>query len=642
MTPSTSARPLSSSVLAWAATALFAAFASLWLSSEAFIVLAGEDPARPRWLTWFRWALYWRSFPEHRMAIGGSAAVGFGLVLGFLGWAAWPADRRKLYGDARWAKRREARKAGLLGAEQGIVVGKWGDDYLVLGGQEPVEVAAATGTGKSQGIAIPNALHWHASFIANDPKEELYLLTAGWRQKHGHAVYRVNLGARNLRTYRWNALAYVDPDPNLRVDDVQNIAHLLVPNSEDPKAQYWIGNARYVFQTLVLYQLETPGEPCTLPRVRELCHSGAGLKHWAKKVVKDRHENGPPLSRIVMQGLMAMAGWEEKYAGEVKETLATQLEVFEDPMVAAATSGNDFDLRQLRRQLMTIYLVYKPAQFEKLKPLIRLFYQQALVLNADKTMEQDPSLKHQVLLLMDEFGAMGSVPQIQKGLAWMRAYGFRLLAIYQSRAQNADNYGERGAEFLRDQFGCTVLFTPPRANNELHREYSTMLHTQTVVRKSRSRRISFFSPDPSHTESESEHARPLMLPEEIANMPLTDQIVLRRGVPPIYCRKIHAEKDPTFSVRMLPAPATPEIAIPEPMPLDVKGFLEQDKKLKPADGEEAPKTSSFTLDDLDRLDKLTLDDFNIDFSHMDMGEPPLSEEAVQHAVDVFFAAVAEE
>lgn len=234
---------------------------------------------------------------------------------------------------------------------------------------------------------------------------------------------------------------------------------------------------------------------------------------------------------------------------------------------------------------------------------------------------------------------MGAVPAIAKGLAWFRAYGFRLLAIYQSRAQNVQNYGQAGADVLRDQFGCSVLFTPPRANNELQREYSTMLHAQTLVRKSRSRRISFFSPDPSHTESESEHARPLMLPEEIAGMPLSDQIVLRRWAPPIYCKKIRAVDDPTFSSRFLPPPPVPSVTLVQPVPLDVQAFIDQDKKAK---DDEAPKTSGFTLEDLDRLDKLTLNDFDIDFSDMDVGEPPLSDEAVQHAVDAFFSAVVDE
>jgi len=62
-------------------------------------------------------------------------AGGQGLAFGVVGFAMLPR-RRPLHGDARFATRREIARAGLLG-EHGIILGRLGNRYLVLGTVEP-------------------------------------------------------------------------------------------------------------------------------------------------------------------------------------------------------------------------------------------------------------------------------------------------------------------------------------------------------------------------------------------------------------------------------------------------------------------------------------------------------------------------
>ena len=75
--------------------------------------------------------------------------------------------KRSLFGDARFAKRSEIKRAGLLG-ENGIIVGKLGNRYLTFDGQQHAIISAPTRSGKGVGIVIPNLLNWPDSVVVLD------------------------------------------------------------------------------------------------------------------------------------------------------------------------------------------------------------------------------------------------------------------------------------------------------------------------------------------------------------------------------------------------------------------------------------------------------------------------------------------
>ena len=97
------------------------------------------------------------------------ASIGIGAPI--FAWFRPPPET--LHGDARWARRVETRKAGLFG-DQGIVIGEWGGRLLRHGGTPMVSphvfLAAPTGSGKTQGVMLPNASTWTGSLVALDLK----------------------------------------------------------------------------------------------------------------------------------------------------------------------------------------------------------------------------------------------------------------------------------------------------------------------------------------------------------------------------------------------------------------------------------------------------------------------------------------
>ena len=76
----------------------------------------------------------------------------------------------------------------------GLLIGKYGNDYLRWSGNEFLYLAAPTRSGKGVGIVIPNCLHYRDSMVVFDPKLENFLISGGYRSSHGQEVFLFNSG----------------------------------------------------------------------------------------------------------------------------------------------------------------------------------------------------------------------------------------------------------------------------------------------------------------------------------------------------------------------------------------------------------------------------------------------------------------
>ena len=166
---------------------LLAAVVGLYASGYFFLWSIKEAPATATPLTPLRYWYYYSDRPDVRRTLLWSLAGGMGLTFG-MGLVALIPRRRPLHGDARFAKRREIAKAGLLG-DDGIILGRLGNRYLMLPGQQGAELEAPPRSGKGVGVVIPNLLNWSGSVIVSDIKGENWMRTAGFRAKHGQDTH---------------------------------------------------------------------------------------------------------------------------------------------------------------------------------------------------------------------------------------------------------------------------------------------------------------------------------------------------------------------------------------------------------------------------------------------------------------------
>lgn len=227
----------------------------------------------------------------------------------------------------------------------------------------------------------------------------------------------------------------------------------------------------------------------------------------------------------------------------------SRLELWYNPLVDAATSANDFDLRDVRKKRMSIYLGVTPDNLDRMAPLLNLFFQHLIDLNTRELPEHDAALKYQCLLLADEFAAIGKMPVLAKGISYIAGYGLRMLPIIQSPAQLVEVYGKHAAETFTTNHALQIVFPPKATETDTAESISKWLGYQTVKGVSESKGKSLLSKR-EKSESRSDQRRALLLAQEITMLGKPYQIVVVEDCAPILARKIRYYADSTFVDRL--------------------------------------------------------------------------------------------
>lgn len=559
-------------IAALAAT-LLCLVAALYLSGYLALIFLGLDPAQggPGTYLGYLRHLQHPSVARYSTRIVVAGGIAGGLML--LVWASLMVmlfklrSHRDIHGRARFAGLVElARRGFLRDRGDGIVIGRMNGRLLRLSGQQFVILAAPTRSGKGVGVVVPNLLDYRESAVVLDIKQENFDLTSGWRRSIGQEVYLFNPFAEDHRTHRWNPLTYVSPDPASRISDLQAIAAMLYPDGEE-KDRFWSSQARNAFVAFSLYLFETrdarqhegaPADslPCpTLGAVLRLASGDGGeLKPYLQGLMAEPGIGDH--TRTAFAGLLSQA---DVTFASIIGTFREPLNAWLNPVLDAATSGDDFRLDEVRRKPMTIYVGIQPNKLAESRLLVNLFFSQLINVNTRELPRNDPGLRHQCLLLMDEFTSIGRVDIISRAVAYMAGYNLRLLPIIQSMAQLDAVYGKELSRTIITNHALQIIFAPREQQDA--NDYSEMLGYRTIKRRARTRSHG----GPGHvSDNEVLERRALMLPQELKAMGPEKQIILYEGLAnPVLCRKIRYYKDGYFTRRLKPKVEIPRLRIPE-------------------------------------------------------------------------------
>jgi type IV secretion system protein VirD4 len=591
---------------------LAAATAALYLASY-FLLMKLNHPAFPAYaatpLTIVR---YWQEYGAEPYArfwintcmVGGAVPACAGFY-----YLARPVNR-SLHGDARFATLREVKSAGLFG-ENGIVLGRWGWRYLVLGKQLCAIVIAPPRSGKGAGLVQPNALSWRGSIVINDPRKESYRITAGWRRLFSK-VYLFEPLSRTGHTAMWNPMSsYYISDENeaLRVSDLQKLANQLSPDpaSGDP---FWPASCRDLYLGLALYVIETSELPRTLGEVvRQIMHGSddSVSEHW-KKIIRERDKSDRPLSGTCKRMLFDFIALSPQTQSSVRKTFTAKLQLWTNPLIDAATSGDSFDLRELRRKRISIYFGINPGDLNRLSLLMNLFYTQMLDANMDVQPEFDPTIRHELLPILDEFAAMGRMPIMESTIQLQGGYGIRPILIAHSVPQLRAIYGADATKHLISVCGARVVFAPN--DHEYAADISRELGTFTTENKSTSKPAHSMS---GGSVSTSQAPRALLNTQEVKLMGVNNQIIFVEHLRPIFCRKIWYWLRLLFlrrAKRPLPEIEPIQIKMPPPPP----PLLDKDEA--PAGKGKSPR--DIMPQDVAKLPKLKLTDYAGNFNNVQL------------------------
>ncbi|WP_422035552.1 conjugal transfer protein TraG [Reyranella sp.] len=504
--------------------------------------------------TFFWW---WYAFDAYAPAIfveGACIAVsgGFisiGVAIGLSVWRAREAKNVATYGSARWATVREARTAGLIGAD-GVVLGKLDTDYLRHDGPEHVLCFAPTRSGKGVGLVVPTLLTWPGSSIVHDIKGENWELTSGFRARHGRVLL---FDPTNAQSAAYNPLLEVRRG-EWEVRDVQNIADVLVdPEGALERRNHWEKTSHALLVGAILHVLYAGADKTLAGVAAFLSDPRQPIDTTLRAMMTTPHLGEAGVHPVIASAARELLNKSENERSGVLSTAMSFLGLYRDPIVAQVTCRCEWRIRDLveDERPTTLYLVVPPSDISRTKPLVRLVLNQ---IGRRLTEELHPKgRRHRLLLMLDEFPALGRLDFFESALAFMAGYGLKSFLIAQSLNQIEKAYGPNNA--ILDN--CHVRVSFATNDERTAKRVSDALGTATEIRDARNYAGHRLSPWLGHLMvSRQETARPLLTPGEVMQLPATDELVLVSGCPPIRAKKARYYEDRRLTERLLPSPKT--------------------------------------------------------------------------------------
>lgn len=482
--------------------------------------------------------------------------------------------KETIFGNARFANFSEIKKRGLFD-DKGIIIGKYKNKLLRFSGQQFVALGAPTRSGKGVGIVIPNLLEWQDSCVVQDIKQECFDYTSKYRRDIlGQDVYLFNPFS-NV-TDRYNPLDYIDMNNELtRDNELTNFANLLYPKVSkdtffDTQAVELFLGACYMYHDIVSstegqelmqeYNIKLDFTLNTIYRlvIRGLSEITASetdeetgeTVEYPTQGLEDTYDllnELGILSEITKEHIdLYVFQDSDNTKGGIRGSFAGPLAFYNTQSVKIATATSDFDLRDLRKKKMTIYIGITPDKLADAKPILNIFWSQLISLNTQELPQRNKDLKYQCLLLMDEFTSIGNMPILEKAVSFIAGYNLRLLTIFQVisqlRKSPPDGYGREGADTLLKNHACEIYYAPKKIEDA--EPISKQLSDKTV--KSTSRSHSSSRGSSSNGRNISDAKRALMLPQEICEMPFEEEIIIMENIKPFKANKALYYSDKYF------------------------------------------------------------------------------------------------
>ena len=510
----------------------------------------------PIYLPWklFEWWFFFDAYAPRVFDTGGAIAGGSGLlaVVVAVCMSIWRSRQSRLvttYGSARWASTEDIRKAGLT-QPIGVFLGQHDGKYLRHEGPEHILTFAPTRSGKGVGLVVPTLLSWPASAVVHDIKGENWQITAGWRSRYSHCLL---FNPTDAKSAAYNPLLEVRRGAH-EVRDVQNIADILVdPEGALEKRNHWEKTSHALLVGAILHVLYA-GEDKTLRGVANVLSDPAcPFELTLHRMMTTPHLGDGP-HPVVASAAREVLNKSDNERSGVLSTAMSFLGLYRDPTVAEVTSRCDWRIADLisAEHPVSLYLVVPPSDISRTKPLIRLILNQ-IGRRLTESLDGSDGIarRHKLLLMLDEFPALGRLDFFETALAFMAGYGIRSFLIAQSLNQIDKAYGQNHS--ILDN--CHVRVTFATNDERTAKRISETLGTATELKSQRNYAGHRLAPWLGHLMvSRQETARPLLTPGEVMQLPPDEAVVMVSSLAPIKAKKLRYYADSNFKHRVLPPP----------------------------------------------------------------------------------------
>ncbi len=253
---------------------------------------------------------------------------------------------------------------------------------------------------------------------------------------------------------------------------------------------------------------------------------------------------------MVARAANALVMMSEKERSSILSTAIVQTEFLDSPAMKTVLDQSDFSLRDLKDKPTSVYLSLPAGRMGTHSRWLRLMI--ALTVEAMERHRKVP--EHPVLIIMDEFHALGPMRTIERAAGLIAGYGVRLWPILQDLTQLKRDYKESWETFLGNAgltqwFGINDLTTLEYLSKRLGQ---TTLDTVSQGELSRDQIMKGFT-----GQNRSKQIVDLMTPEELGRFFSRQsgrELILWPGTDPIVMERINYDADPLTAGKFDPDP----------------------------------------------------------------------------------------
>lgn len=437
-----------------------------------------------------------------------------------------------------------------------ILLGAIGEKLIGIKDNRHIQTSAGNRSGKSVSV-IANLLHYNGSVLMIDPKTEGANKTAARRAELGQDVFvldpfgRAQGKAKKYRA-RYNPLMTLSLESESVIEDALQIIDALIVKSGRENDPHWNESAAQALLGLVLYARfgsDVPANEQNLITVRKL------VKLARRQEQIDENTSGFVLPRRIMAGIKhlqcsehediaeaiegSIRGLYEKSHDEMASVLSTMnrhTAFLDFRSMRKTLSGHDFDLRDLKRKKITVYLGLPANRMGSCNRWLRLLVNQLIdAMEAETTVPDAP-----VLAILDEFPVLGKMQALEDAAGQIASYHLKLWTIIQDWGQGKAIYGERWESFAAN-CGINQWF----ANIDLTTtEYISKRLGKTPVISTRQGEASRDQLEKGLSgKSQSRELYDLLTPDEVARTfarsdPMKRQLIMLAGLHPMILQRV--------------------------------------------------------------------------------------------------------
>lgn len=406
-------------------------------------------------------------------------------------------------------------------------------------------VCGGSGSGKTRGYSLPNAMQAASSMVVLDPKGEILREVGGLLEAEGFEVRVLDLVRPEL-SHCYNPFAYVRGDADAQ-RLTTNLFKATTPKGAQSQDPFWDTAAGMLHLALMLYLVhEAPPEERNYATLMEMLRAGEVREDDDEfssvlDELFDRLETADP-GHIALKYYRSYRSGAAKTLKSIQVTLASRLEKFNLDAIASLTATDEMDLASLGTRRVALFAVI-PDNDTSFNFLVSMLYTQLfqqLFSLADSRC--GGSLPVHVHFLMDEFANVSLPDDFEKILSTMRGRNVSASIIVQNLAQLKALFEKQWESVVGN---CDEFLYLGGNEQSTHKYVSELLGKETIDSNTYARSTGRGG---SYSTNWQISGRELMTPDEVRMLPDDRALLFVRGERPMLDGKLDFSRHPRHAM----------------------------------------------------------------------------------------------